>query len=123
MLVQLILSSVLLGCQNQPLTPTAYTITDRTQTIGGPKAMAQPGDIILENEYLRAAIIGKRPSMGPHTDGGGLVDADIQRRSPEYANGHGNDQLAEIFATINMNVPQIDRGEYFSHDQFEEHSY
>jgi hypothetical protein len=108
MLVQLILSSVLLGCQNQPLTPTAYTITDRTQTIGGPKAMAQPGDIILENEYLRAAIIGKRPSMGPHTDGGGLIDADIQRRSPEYANGHGNDQLAEIFATINMNVPRID---------------
>ena len=36
--------------------------------------------------------------MGPHTDGGGLIDADIQRRSPEYANGHGNDQLAEIFA-------------------------
>ena len=34
--------------------------------------------------------------MGPHTDGGGLIDADIQRRSPEYANGHGNDQLADI---------------------------
>ena len=32
----------------------------------------------------------------------------IQRRSPEYANGHGNDQLAEIFATVNMNVPFID---------------
>lgn len=108
MIVQLILSSVLFGCQNQPLTPSAYTIEDRSQTIGGPKALAQPGDIILENEYLRAAIIGKRASMGPHTDGGGLIDADIQRRSPEYANGHGNDQLAEIFATINMNVPKID---------------
>ena len=46
--------------------------------------------------------------MGPHTDGGGLIDADIQRRSPKYANGHGNDQLAEVFATINMNVPHID---------------
>src|SRR5210317_1707888 len=108
MIVQLILSSVLFGCQNQPLTPSAYTIEDHTQTIGGPKALAQPGDIVLENEYLRAAIIGKRVSMGPHTDGGGLIDADIQRRNPKYANGHGNDQLAEIFSSINMNVPHID---------------
>ena len=108
MLVQLIWSSAFFACQNQPLTPSAYTIDDLSQTIGGPKALAQPGDIMLENEYLRAAIIGKRPSMGPHTDGGGLIDADIQRRSPEYANGNGNDQLAEIFATVNMNVPYID---------------
>ena len=108
MIVQLILSSAFFACQNQPLTPSAYEIEDLSQTIGGPKALAQPGDIMLENEYLRAAIIGKRPSMGPHTDGGGLIDADIQRRSPEYANGHGNDQLAEIFATVNMNVPYID---------------
>lgn len=108
MLVQLILSSAFLACTNDPITPRAYVMENLSQGIGGPKALAQKDDIILENEYLRAAIIGKRVSMGPHTDGGGLVDADIQRRHPKYANGYGNDQLAEIFSTINMNVPHID---------------
>ena len=41
--------------------------------------------------------------MGPHTDGGGLIDADIQRRSPEYANGHK--RLAGTFATVNRMFP------------------
>ena len=99
MLTQLILS-VFLACNDDPLEPKAYVINDLSQTIGGPKALARNGDIILENEYLRAAIIGKRPSMGPHTDGGGLIDADIQRRSPEYANGRENDQLAEVFLQL-----------------------
>lgn len=109
MIVQLFLTSTLLSCTNTPLQPNAYVIENLNQTIGGPKALAREGDIILENEYLRTAIIGKRHSMGPHTEGGGIIDADIQRRSPKYANGHGNDQIGEIFSTINMNVAQIDQ--------------
>ena len=108
MIVQLLLPSLLLSCKNNPLTTQAYQIESRDQTIGGPKGLAQVGDFILENEHLRVAIIGNRPSMGPHTEGGGLIDADIQRRDPKYASGHGNDQLAEVFSTINMNVAHID---------------
>ena len=108
MIVQLLLPSLLVSCQNEPLSPKAYQIESLDQTIGGPKGLAHIGDFVLENEHLRAAILGKRPSMGPHTDGGGLIDADIQRRDPRYAAGNGNDQLAEIFTTVNMNVPHID---------------
>ena len=102
-----ILSCFIGGCQNQDYSSRAYTIENLSQTIGGPSGSAQPGDFIIENNYLRAAIIGKRPSMGPHTAGGSLADADIQRPGPQYANGFGNDQLAEIFANVNMNIAQI----------------
>ena len=108
MIVQLLLPSLFLSCKNNPITPNAYQIESLDQTIGGPKGLAQVGDFVLENEHLRVAIIGNRPSMGPHTDGGGLIDADIQRRDPRYTAGHGNDQLAEVFSTINMNVAHID---------------
>ena len=87
----------------------AYQIESLDQIIGGPASLAQPGDYIIENENLRFAILGKRPSMGPHTAGGSLIDADIRRSSAAFANGFGNDQLAEVFGTINMNIPLIDQ--------------
>jgi hypothetical protein len=58
---------------------------DLSEGIGGPKAMARPGDLILENNRMRLAILGSRPSMGPHTSGGSIIDADLQRNSPEYS--------------------------------------
>jgi hypothetical protein len=76
--------------------------------VGGPKALAQPGDFILENDRIRVAILDARPSMGPHTSGASLVDADLQRRDPRYAQGNGLDQLAEVFPTVNLNIAQAD---------------
>ena len=46
--------------------------------------------------------------MGPHTFGGGVIDADIQRNDPSFNQGHGQDLLAEVFPTISMNVAWID---------------
>ena len=40
--------------------------------------------------------------MGPHTSGGSIIDADLQRNSPEYSQGQGNDQIAELFPTVNL---------------------
>ncbi|MEC7985026.1 MAG: hypothetical protein VX278_07675, partial [Myxococcota bacterium] len=105
-----LLSSLLysiLGCQTPEDFTRAYQMETLADGIGGPKSMAQPGDFIIENGHLRFAITGNRPSMGPHTAGGSLVDADIQRNNSRYANGFGNDQLAEIFTTVNINVAQI----------------
>ncbi len=82
----------------------AAEISDLSETIGGPKAMAQPGDYILENDRVRVAILGLRPSLGPHTTGGSIADADLQRNDPTYAGGNGLDQLAELFPTVNLNV-------------------
>ena len=107
MLVYLILPS-LLSCNtsNAPLA-RAYPITDLSETIGGPKGMAQPGDFMLENDHLRVSILGSRPSMGPHTSGGSIIDADLQRNDPLYSQGQGNDLIAEMFPTVNLNIPRV----------------
>ncbi|MFT7518663.1 MAG: hypothetical protein ACI9MC_000795 [Kiritimatiellia bacterium] len=101
------------SCDNQPATFTrAAMIEDLSQAIGGPKASAQPGDYILENEHFRVAILSAarsegdlRTSMGPGLWGGSLVDADLQRTGARYTAGRGVDQFAEMFPTISMNVP------------------
>ena len=79
-------------------------IADLGEVIGGPKSQARTGDFLLENDRIRIGIIGGRYSMGPGLFGGGLVDADLQRIGPEWTDGAGNDRLAEIFSTVNMNV-------------------
>lgn len=92
----------------------AYEITRLDQTIGGPKSMARPrenghaGDIMLENDRVRFGLLGARVSMGPHTTGASILDADLQRSDPRFSHGHGLDQLAETFPTVNLNVQTAD---------------
>ena len=75
--------------------------------MGGPKAIAMPGDFVIENDRLRFAILGPRPSMGNHTEGGSLVDADLQRLDPSFSKGKGGDQWGELFATVNLMTSRI----------------
>ncbi|MCB9758829.1 MAG: carboxypeptidase regulatory-like domain-containing protein [Alphaproteobacteria bacterium] len=101
-----VLLLMLAGCGEWEREPfaRAFVIEDLADGIGGPKAVAQPGDFLLENDQIRVAIVGPRHSMGPGLFGGGLVDADLQRLGGEWTRGRGNDQFAEMFATVNMNV-------------------
>ncbi|MBL8614036.1 MAG: hypothetical protein JNM72_00360 [Deltaproteobacteria bacterium] len=102
-------ASMGVGCQ-QPTDPWAKAsrIQALDQAIGGPKAMAREGDYLLENDQIRLAILDARPSMGPHTSGGSLIDADLQRNDPRFSRGQGLDQLAEVFPTVNLNVQTAD---------------
>lgn len=108
----LILFAALSGCTPDPEPfARAFVIERLDQAIGGPKAGAQPGDILLENDHLRVAIVSSsypdgsvRYSMGPGLFAGGLIDADLQRADPAYGNGKGVDQFAELFATVSMNI-------------------
>ena len=102
------LSLLVLSCQTAEYSTSAYQMTSLNQRIGGDKSLAQPGDFMMENPHVRFSIIGKRASMGPHTFGGGVIDADIQRNDPSFNQGHGQDLLAEVFPTISMNVAWID---------------
>ncbi len=72
--------------------------------IGGPKAIAQPGDFLLENQHGRIAVLAARHSLGPGLHGGSIVDADVHRADPATSAGRGRDQLAELFPTANMDV-------------------
>ena len=105
--IALLLSAASFACSEPTSTrqARAYQIEDLSQAIGGPKAIAQPGDYIIENDRVRIAILGNHISMGPHTSGASIVDADIQRHDPRFGQGQGNDQLAGI-PTANINVQQ-----------------
>jgi len=102
----------LASCKTEKQTwASAYQIQRLDEGIGGPKATARVGDFILENDRIRLAVLGTRNSLGPHTSGGSLIDADLQRADPRFSQGKGLDQLAEVFPTINLNVARINEEE------------
>ncbi|MBT3223904.1 MAG: PHP domain-containing protein, partial [Proteobacteria bacterium] len=82
----------------------AFVIESEDQVIGGPKALAQPGDYLLENDQIRVAILGVRNSLGPGLYGGSIIDVDRRWPDPRTNKGHGHDQFAELFSTGNMNI-------------------
>lgn len=95
------------GCAPSAPFARAYRIEDLSQAIGGPKALGQPGDYLIENDRIRLVVLAGRNSFGPNIAGGSLVDADLQRDDPRYTQGEGNDQLAEVFSSVNLNVPDV----------------
>ncbi len=110
----LVALTALVGC-----TPTpdewarAKVIARLDEAIGGPKALARPGDFLLENDRVRVAILAARDaddpdaprnSMGPGLFGGSIIDADLQWHDPRFTGGRGRDQFAELFPTVSMNV-------------------
>lgn len=76
----------------------AERISTRTQLIGGPKALGQIGDYLLENDKIRVIVHGPGPNRGSTLFGGSLLDADLQR--PSGKSGAGNDQLGEVFPSF-----------------------
>ncbi len=82
----------------------AKVIRSLDEAIGGPKAIAREGDLLLENDHLRVAVLSARNSLGPGLFGGSIVDVDLQRHDSRFARGQGRDQFAELFPTANMNV-------------------
>ncbi len=99
----------LLSCQPEPDPgfARATELQNLSQGIGGPKALARPGDILLENDRVRFAISGKRISFGPGIDGGSILDADLVRAGSQWSGGHGNDRMAELVSTANLFVPGV----------------
>ena len=105
----LLLLALLAGCsgESEPFA-NAYQINDLSEGIGGPKAIARPGDFLIENDQIRVAIIGARNSYGPNLYGGSIVDADLQRFDPRTNQGRGNDIFSEMFPTANLNIMKVD---------------
>jgi len=102
------------SCSGTPEEFARANVIERLdEAIGGPKAAARPGDIVMENEHLRIAILAStrpdgevRNSLGPGLFGGTLADADLNRTDPRFSGGRGVDQFAELFATTSLNVTQ-----------------
>lgn len=83
----------------------AQRIGKLEQAIGGPHAIGQVGDWLLENDQVRFVIADKGVGRVNTTFGGTLVDADLQRIGAQ-ATASGNDEMAEllpgfVFTVIN----------------------
>jgi hypothetical protein len=72
----------------------ATRVSVQSQLIGGPKALGEVGDYLLENDKIRVIIHGPGPSRGTTIFGGAIIDADLQR--PEGSDRRGRDQVGEI---------------------------
>ncbi|WP_437736575.1 PHP domain-containing protein [Sorangium sp. So ce1335] len=83
----------------------AKQIEHRTELVGGPVAMADVGDFLLENDQIRVAILGGRDSPGPGIFGGAIVDVDRRRGRIGEEGGLGRDRFAEMFSLANLVVP------------------
>lgn len=92
------------SCGNERLL-RAKIIEHRSELVGGPVAMADIGDFLLENDQIRVAILGARDSPGPGVFGGAIVDVDRRRGRIGEEAGQGRDRFAEMFPLANLIVP------------------
>lgn len=99
-----VLALAMLGCTGSAKPHSrAERIGALGDTIGGPHAIGQIGDFLLENDQIRLIISDTGVTNDPATTtlgrvnttyGGSLVDADLRRVGGDGAKG--NDQLAEL---------------------------
>jgi hypothetical protein len=93
------------GCADGSDLLRAKVVEDRAELIGGPVAMADLGDFLLENDQIRVNILGPKDSPGPGVFGGSIVDVDVRRPRVGDENNQGHDRFAELFPIANLLVP------------------
>jgi hypothetical protein len=102
-LAALAAACLLAGCNGSPSPfASAQRLGALEDTVGGPHAIAQVGDFLLENDQVRIVIADKGTGRVNTTFGGTLVDADLRR--PGGGRGQGNDQLAELLPGFSFTV-------------------
>jgi hypothetical protein len=102
----LLVAALALGsCAEEQGYAKAYKMETMAQAIGGPAAAARPGDLMLENDKLRAVIHARRHKRSTFPIGNGnLVDLDIQRPHHRFGVGKGKDVFYEIGPMVNLKV-------------------
>ena len=89
----------------------ALQITNRSQLVGGDRALGDVGDFLIENDRIRAVIQGPGYSRGFGVYGGSLIDVDLRRPFEEGTSGKptGNDQFGEMFPAFFVQAVAVDR--------------
>lgn len=115
---------VLLGfgtCQREPaaMLPRAFRVTDRAQLFGGgPRALGEVGDFMMENDRIRVVIQNAGFSRGFGVYGGSIIDADLRRFDQQGRNESnrlgGNDIFAEMFPSFFFQAVACDKVEVLS---------
>src|SRR4051794_5549174 len=107
LLAGVLLGPAFSGCNDGRGLLRAKQIEQRNEVVGGPVAVADIGDYLLENDEIRVAILGAKDSPGPGVYGGSVVDIDRRRPREEFSNGGGHDRFSEMFPLANLLVPDV----------------
>ncbi|RAL21533.1 hypothetical protein DL240_11765 [Lujinxingia litoralis] len=85
---------------------SAQRISHRTELIGGPTALGEEGDWLLENDQVRLIIQDLTFNRGSGIFGGSLIDADLKRPEAQGdpLGGSGRDAFGELFPAFFLEV-------------------
>ena len=87
----------LFGCQDTDPKASARRIATRTELIGGPSALGEVGDFIIENNRIRIVVQDKGFSRGFGIYGGGLIDVDrVRGSSMKQRPARGEDGISSV---------------------------
>ena len=94
----------------------AFRVTDRNQLFGGgPRALGEVGDYVLQNDRIRLVVQNAGFSRGFGVYGGGIIDADLRRFDEQGRNESnrqgGNDIFAEMFPSFFFQAVACDKVE------------
>ena len=96
------------GCQQEEESSyaRAFQATHRTQLVGGPGALGEVGDWVMENDQIRIVIQDLSFNRGTGLFGGSLIDADLVRHDGQGDpfGGNGRDTFGEIFPAFFLEV-------------------
>ena len=103
----------LLGCtatEDRSPRALARVATHRDHLIGGPRALGEPGDFLLENDRIRILIQAPGDSRGFGVYGGSILDAvQVGPDAPgDQMRGPGNDAFGELFPAFFLQAMAVD---------------
>ena len=89
---------------------SAQVVGDRSQLVGGDRALGDVGDFLIENDRIRLVIQKPGFSRGFGVYGGSLIDADLRRPREQGSSGDGigNDQFGELFPAFFVQAVDVD---------------
>ncbi len=99
------IAPALASCNDSYGVLLAKRVENRGELVGGPVAMADVGDYLLQNDLIKINILGVKDSPGPGVYGGSVVDIDVRRDRLGFENAQGHDRFAEMFPVANLLVP------------------
>lgn len=102
------------ACSNDAPKARVYRIETLGQAIGGPKAVGNVGDWMLENNRIRVVVNGQPADFnggGINRWGGSIVDADIVRLDKAGGQAAGKDDFLEIIPSLDISTLAVEREE------------
>jgi hypothetical protein len=107
------LGCFLVSCESSDREPRsrAYVATHRDQLVGGPRALGELGDVVMENDLVRIVVQAPGYSRGFGVYGGSIIDAALVDANDvgNQQTGRGQDAFGEFFPAFFLQAMAVDQ--------------